>query len=336
MKKFKHLWKSYLKDIIMIIFGTTIMSIGVIGFYSQASITPSGLYGLATILCDVILQNPNELILRIAAGLVYLSINFIALLFIMKKMGKKFVLNITIGIINYILLNILLQYTPIKNYVYNNLVSSVDSIAPEYGILCCIFGGVLLGIGLGFVLRNNGSTGGCDLLAMAVNKVNPSITPGQIMTIVDTLVVLSCFSFYNIKASLYALIGIYVCNNVADMMLNGVNSLQAYFIITTNPTEVSDLIIKYVKRGVTKIDCEGMYSKKDKYMLLTIVKKKQVYLLKQVIKAYDPQSFMFSVSAKEAYGLGFVNFNNLSHETQIKKLSKLINEDSNELNTSNN
>lgn len=323
-KRLKQFWIKYLKDIVVILFGTTIMSIGVVGFYSQAEVTPSGLYGLITIFCDIIMNRPSQLILRIAAGIVYLLINIVALILIRKKMGKKFMINTCIAMVNYIGLNVVLQYTPLKEFVYENLVNNVSSMAYEYGILCTIFGGVFMGIGLGIVLRNNGSTGGCDLVAMAINKVNPSITPGQIMTIVDTIVVIGCFSFYNIKASLYALIGIYICNHVADMILEGVNSLQAYFIITSNIDEVSNLIMKHVKRGVTKVDCEGMYSKEQKAMLISIVKKNQVYMLKQVVRAYDPNAFMFSLSAKEAYGLGFVNFQKGSQEIQMKKLDKMI------------
>ena len=322
-KGIKKFWYNYLKDICMIILGTTIMSVGIVGFYSQASVTPSGLYGLITIATNVILKSPDELVLRFIAGLGYFIINLIALILIHKRMGVKFIINTSIAIINYIGLNVLLQFTPLKDYVMENLVVNAMSSAPEYGILCTIFGGVFMGIGLGIVFRNNGSTGGCDLLAMAVNKVNPSITPGQIMTVIDTIVVACCFGFYNIKASLYALIGIYICNKVADMMLDGVNSLQAYFIITSKAEEVSNIILKHVKRGVTKIDCEGMYSKQKKIMLLSIVRKKQVYLLKQVIKVYDPNAFMFSISAKEAYGLGFVNIQKASEE-QVRKLVKIM------------
>ena len=325
-KKFKYFWIQYLKDALYIILGTTIMSVGIVGFYSQADVTPSGLYGLTTIFFDLVLNHPSEIILRLCVGLTYLGINLIILMIIRSKLGIKFIVNTCIAITNYIVLNVVLQKTPIYTFVRSNLVENASSMASEYGILCSIFGGIFMGIGLGIVLRHNGSTGGCDLLAAAINKVNPSITPGQVMLTVDCLVVISCFSFYNIKASLYAPIGIYLCDHVADMIIDGVNSLRAYFIITDNPETVSDIILKHLKRGVTKINCEGMYSKQDKSMLLCLVRNNQVYVLKQVIKAYDEHAFMFSVSAKEAYGLGFVNFEKSTHVDNLKKLEKMLDE----------
>ena len=113
-------------------------------------------------------------------------------------------------------------------------------------------------------------------------------------------------------------ITIFICGKVSDIFVDGVRSFRAYYIITEKKEELSQAIFDNVHRGVTNIKCEGMYTKKDRDMLLVIVRRSQVMMLKKVVKEIDPDSFMFSDNVKEAYGKGFLTYSD-SNKTKASK-----------------
>ena len=157
------------------------------------------------------------------------------------------------------------------------------------------------------------------MVAVVVNKFFPTITTGQIVMCVDGIVVImSAIAYQSLMLPLYALITIFICGKVSDIFVDGVRSFRAYYIITEKKEELSQAIFDNVHRGVTNIKCEGMYTKKDRDMLLVIVRRSQVMMLKKVVKEIDPDSFMFSDNVKEAYGKGFLTYSD-SNKTKASK-----------------
>lgn len=302
--------KTLIFQIIVILIGTFIMSIGFSVFLSPHSITPGGFMGIAQIIHDLLFD-----LVDVPISILYLVLNVFLYLYAVIKFGYLFGIRTGIGIFSY---SIFVDIVASTNLV-NKITSAFNADEASSYILFAIYGGVLMGIGIGFVFRGNGSTGGCDLLAVVINKFFPTITTGQLIIVVDSLVViLSAIVYQSLVLPLYALITIFLSGKIADIFIDGVRSMRAYYIITNKKEELSTAIFTTIKRGVTNINCEGMYTHESRDMLLVIVRRSQIIALKKLVKDVDPNSFMFCSSIKETYGKGFMDYNN-------KKQNKTIN-----------
>ena len=243
----------------------------------------------------------------------------------MRFLGLSSLKNFLSSLFSYTIYTSIFENAQFITDILNKFQSESSLIGGGVYIIYAIYGGLIMGIGIGLVFRANGSTGGSDIVAVVVNKIMPTITNGQIVIIVDSIVVvLSVFAYGSLVLPLYALITIFVCGKVADVFVNGVKSLKAYYILTDKKEEITKRIFEEVQRGVTYIKCEGMFTRKEKDMLMVILKSSQFIQLKTIVKEVDPKSFMFGVAVKDAYGQGF-----LSHETKKPniKFKKNLNKD---------
>lgn len=299
--------KTLAVEILIILAGTFIMGLGFKIFLTPHKIVPGGFMGIAQIIHDL-LAEINFTYLSVSA--LYIILNIVLYIFAVRIMGFKFGIRAGIGIASYSLFVTLIENMSIVESINDQFVIE-EAQLPGVGtyILYALYGGILMGIGLGLVFRGNGSTGGCDLVAIITNKFFPRVTTGQIVILIDGLVVvLSAVVYQSLVLPLYALITIFICGKISDMFIDGVKSLRAFYIITDKKEEMSQLIFNYVGRGVTDIKCEGMFTHQDRDMLLVIVRRAQVMKLKQVVKEVDPNSFMFSSVVREAYGKGFLSY----------------------------
>lgn len=286
--------------------GTFIMALGYKIFLTPHNIVPGGFMGVAQIIQYLLAKVGFT---AISLSLWYIILNVFLYLFALKTLGFKFGLRAGVGIATYSLFVGLLENAGFIQDIITKL--ETESASGDMGIfiIYAIFGGVLMGIGMGLVFRFNGSTGGCDMVAMVTNKFLPTVTTGQIVLVVDSLVVISsAIAYQSIVLPLFALITIYIGSTVSDIFVDGVKSLRAYYILTDKKEELSEAILTVVNRGVTNIHCEGMFTRNDKDMLMVICRRNQINQLKKIVKDIDPNSFMFSGIVKEAYGNGFIKY----------------------------
>lgn len=298
---------SMLTQISLILVGTFIMAFGFMVFLSPYNIVPGGFMGIAQILYDVLSSVGFN---YISISLWYIIINLFLFVYAVKVLGLKFGLRTGVGILSYSLFVELIGSLDIVMKIGEQFTTETATLSGGgVYILYALYGGLLMGIGIGFVFRGEGSTGGCDMVAVVVNKFFPTITNGQIIMFVDGLVVVaSAIAYGSIVLPLFALITIFISGRVADMFVDGVRSLRAYYILTDKKEEMSNRIMTEIERGVTNIKCEGMYTKKDRDMLLVILRRTQIMKLKKIVKEVDINSFMFSSTVKEAYGQGFIMY----------------------------
>ena len=309
---------SMLSQIALILIGTFVMAFGFMVFLSPYNIVPGGFMGIAQILYDV-LKSIGFSYIPLSAW--YIILNLFLFVYAVKVLGLKFGLRAGIGILSYSLFIELIGSFDIIAKIgeqFNAEASTLSGVGVY--ILYALYGGLLMGAGIGFVFRGEGSTGGCDMVAVVVNKFFPTITNGQIIMIVDGCVVLaSAIAYGSIVLPLFALITIFISGRTADMFVDGVRSLRAYYILTDKKEEMSNRILTEIERGVTNIKCEGMYTKKDKDMLLVILRRTQIMKLKKIVKEVDINSFMFSSTVKEAYGQGFIAYENDDNKKKDKQ-----------------
>lgn len=173
-------------------------------------------------------------------------------------------------------------------------------------LLSSIFGGVIMGLGVGIVFRAGGTTGGSDTLGLLLNKRFPEIGISKFMLIIDTIVVIgSGVATRNVETPLYSIIVLYISSRVIDVVLNGLGYAKAVHIISDEPKKIGKAILEDLNRGVTVLKGKGFYTGKDKEVLLCIIGRSQVVKLKDLVNEIDSRAFVMVTDATEVLGEGF-------------------------------
>lgn len=170
--------------------------------------------------------------------------------------------------------------------------------------LNCLYGGLLLGVGLGLVYRGQGTSGGSDILGRILNhRLGISISQAYLVT--DTLVVLLGGIAFGWEKALYGLVVIYVSGLAAEMVSEGQSIFRTAMIITSKPDEVADVIMNDMERGVTILSGTGAYTGNDKPVLYCVITRTEVNQVKEMVREIDPKALMVIGIANEALGEGF-------------------------------
>lgn len=171
-------------------------------------------------------------------------------------------------------------------------------------LLGALFGGILVGLGLGIVFRGNASTGGTDLAAQIITKYT-GFTLGTSVALIDGLIVLAAAIVFDIEKGLYALVGLYVTTKTIDLVQVGFGRSKLVYIITNKQVQMRDAIYEEIDRGVTKLTATGGYTEAEKPILLVVVHQTEFTRLKKLVKDVDPGAFVIVSDAAEVLGEGF-------------------------------
>ena len=172
-------------------------------------------------------------------------------------------------------------------------------------LLGTLYGGVLLGIGLGLILRGGATTGGTDMVARMVHSRFPFISVGMFLMMIDGLVVVLAGVCVGLNEGLYAMIAIFVTSKLIDMVMARLTQTRACYIITSATDAVTDRIMKEMDRGVTHLMAKGAYSGTARPVILCVLSSQEVVKLKDIVREEDEKAFMFITGAHEALGEGF-------------------------------
>jgi uncharacterized membrane-anchored protein YitT (DUF2179 family) len=199
--------------------------------------------------------------------------------------------------------------TAIAILAFSFLTDFLALFIPAQGItqdnfLNCLFGGVLLGAGLGLVYRGRGTSGGSDILGRILNS-KFAIPISQSYLITDTVVVLAGGFTFGWEKALYGLVVIYVSGLAAEMVSEGSSIFRTAMIITSAPEAVIKEITGTLERGVTILQGKGGYTGADRPVLYCVVTRSEVNQLKELVHEADPDAFMVIGTAHEALGEGF-------------------------------
>lgn len=274
-------------DFIMIIIGTMIMGIAFSVFMEPNKISTGGFSGLAMII-KFLFEKIG--IYFLTSSVIYFVLNIGLFLYAFKALGRKFAIKAFVGITSYSLFMELFKLLPIE-IQYEPLISA-------------IYGGALMGIGLGLVVRFGGSTGGSDMIACIVRNRKKSISIGTIVVVVDIIVILlTLVTFSNgIEILPYTIIALLLDLVCTDFVNDGYKQVKAYYIITDKPKEIGDKLMQKLGRGCTMSKVTGMYSGEEKAIITCLVSKFQVTLLKRIVHDIDERAFMFSTTVNEVTG----------------------------------
>jgi uncharacterized membrane-anchored protein YitT (DUF2179 family) len=171
-------------------------------------------------------------------------------------------------------------------------------------VLNTLYGGLVMGIGLGLVYRGQGTSGGSDILGRILNyRLHISISQAYLLT--DGLVVLAAGFTFGWERALYGLILIYVSGLAAEMASEGEGVFRTALIITNEAEQVAGQIMTVLERGVTILPGTGAYTGTDRPVLYCVVTRAEVNQLKALVREVDPKAFMVIGQAHEALGEGF-------------------------------
>ena len=190
--------------------------------------------------------------------------------------------------------------------VFTDLLLELTDSQPFTGdiLLATIFGGLILGLGLGLVYLGRGTSGGTDIIGRIMNKrLGMSVSNAYMIT--DSLAVILAGFVFTWDKALYGIIMIYLSGVAADMISQGTNAVRSAMIVTNKTQEVAAAISDELGRGATIIQAKGSYTNDDKPILYCVVTPGEVVRLKTLVHDTDPTAFMVVGHANEALGEGF-------------------------------
>ena len=176
-------------------------------------------------------------------------------------------------------------------------------------LVCGIYGGLLCGLGIGMVFVAGTSTGGSDILVRLLKLHYRNVPIGTISTVFDALVViLTGFVFHDISRAMYSGIAVFVTGQVMDIVVYRFDYSKVALIISDCPDEIATDVAQKLDRGVTFLDGHGYYSRQDKKVILTVVKKGQLAELKELVMERDKDAFVIVQEAHQVLGDGFSRY----------------------------
>lgn len=172
-------------------------------------------------------------------------------------------------------------------------------------LMAALLGGALNGVGLGLVFGRGASTGGSDLLSTLLKQIFPGMTTAAILAIVDGAIVAAGMLVFGIRIGLYSIVAVFVTTRLMDRILEGLKFAKMLYIISNEPDAIAAVIMKEIDRGVTSLSGKGMYSGKQKNVLMCAVSRKEAVKIMRIVKKNDANAFVIISDVREVMGEGF-------------------------------
>ena len=269
----------------LILIGSFILASGLVLFITPYKIIPGGVYGIS-IMLHYLFGTP--------VGLVALCFDIPLTIIGVKVLGPRFGYKTVLGF------SLTAIFTDTLTYFWG-----FEPLVKGDALLSSIFGGVLVGLGLGLIFRAKATSGGSDIIAMIIAK-KTRLPLGMLMIYVDSVIVLlGLLVFQDWKIPLYSWIVIFIAGKVIDIVITGISYDKSIFIISEKHEEIRDKIINNLNRGGTYIEGKGMFNMADRKIIFTVVSRREVAILEEYIHEIDPKAFLTVTDATEILGEGF-------------------------------
>ncbi len=269
----------------LIVIGTFLVAAGYVYFITPYKIVPGGIYGISIVLHHLF---------GTPVGLTALLFNIPLTIIGTKVLGPRFGTKTVVG---FVLTSVFVDTLSFFSE-YRPLVESDP-------LLSSVFGGALVGAGVGMIFKSKATSGGSDVIAMIIARFT-RLPLGQLMMAVDSVIVLVGFAaFGDWRTPLYSWITIFVMGKTIDTVLSGVNYEKTIFIVSEKHLEIRDKIINDLNRGGTFLQGEGMFNGQSKKVIFTVVNRRELAMLEEFINKIDPKAFLTIMDAHEILGQGF-------------------------------
>ncbi|MGL4851791.1 MAG: YitT family protein [Phocaeicola sp.] len=279
------------EDYLAITFGLICYALGWTAFMLPYQITTGGVSGISAIIYYAT---------GIEIQISYFVINVAFLAVALKILGPKFSLKTIYAIF---MLTFLLWFFQEGFKDANGVLPQILGENQEF--MACVIGACLLGLGIGIIFTNNGSTGGTDIIALIVNKYR-DVTLGRMMMYCDIIIISSCyFIFQDWKRVVFGFVTLIIMTVVIDWVINSNKQSVQFLIFSRKHNEIAEGISKKIDRGVTLLDGTGWYSGQDIKVVVVLAKKSQSLDIFRLVKDIDGNAFISQSNVVGVYGEGF-------------------------------
>lgn len=262
-----------------------VYSVGISLFLDPNELAPGGVTGISIIL--------NRLT-GVETGTLILLLNVPILLLGVWKFGLKVIFSTL--------------YCIIFVSFLTNLLAPVGALTTD-PILAVLAGCSMIAIGMGYVFRAGGTTGGTDIIIKVIRRNKPHIRTGTLLLLLDAVVVaLSVIVFGDLDKALYAGVGAFVTSLVLDLVLYGRDEAKMIYIISDNAGQIAGRLLSELSVGVTYVEGRGAFSGKEKDIILCVMRKPLFPKTEEIVKQEDSEAFMIISSATEIYGEGYKSY----------------------------
>ncbi|MED1782758.1 YitT family protein [Brevibacillus fortis] len=256
-----------LKRIFGILIGASLFSVALEIFLVPNNIIDGGIVGISII---------TSHLSGLPLGVFLFVLNLPFLIIGYKQIGKTFALSTLFGV-------------TIMS-IGTTLLHPVQGLTDD-PLLAAVFGGILLGIGVGLVLRYGGSLDGTEIVAVLLNKKSP-FSVGEIVMFMNLFILSSAGFVFGWDRAMYSLIAYYIAFKMIDLTIEGFQESKAVWIISDNHKDLGDAIVARLGRGVTYLNGEGGYTGDDKKVIFCIITRLEEAKLKLIVEEVDENAFL--------------------------------------------
>ena len=267
-------------DYLLLTLGALVTAFSFAAFFLPHDIAPGGVTGIATVLSSVTALN---------VGLLSFLINLPLFAIGWRRVGWRFAARSFIAML---LLSLFIDVIPVFDLSGDMMLAS-------------LFGGVIMGVGLGMVVRSGATTGGTDMAALIVHEHWSFLTVPMVLFAIDAVVVVIAAMAFGLQAGLFALVSLFTSTKAMDAVIKGFNTAMQFLIISAKQDEIIRRIHSEMDRGCTRLEATGTYEGRKNGALLCVVSRMEAAKLKKIVSEVDPRAFVTVCDVHEALGEGF-------------------------------
>ena len=288
-----------IKNIIVLICATLLYTVTTYIFVLENDFAPSGLSGVLAMIAA-----KSELTI---GSFVLLVINAPLLIWSFFSLSKRFAIYTTLSVVimclGFFLLDKIEGAERLRFFDSKVIIAGEEYFDFGRRIFCAVISGFSAGVAIASMFRINASLGGVDIIVALIQKVKPRANVSIVLFAVNAVIIVaSYFVFKDVEGVLLSLIYIIIFSKVCEYILNGVKKALKFEVVTEHPTEIAREIIEKLGHSATVTQAKGMYANTDKYLLICVIRSRQVADFEKILKKY-PDTFAFASSVSEVFGM---------------------------------
>lgn len=257
----------FLRRVMFMIIGSALVSVALEIFLVPNNIIDGGIVGISIILSHLS---------HFPLGIFLVLLNLPFLLIGYKQIGKTFALSTLFSVI--------------LMSIGTTLLHPVQAITID-PLLAAVFGGIVLGIGVGLVIRSGGSLDGTEIVAILVSKKSP-FSVGEIVMFINFFILGSAGFVFGWDHAMYSLIAYFIAFKLIDITIEGLDQSKSVWIISDEYNKIGDSITSRLGRGVTYLQGEGAFTGDDKKVIFSVITRLEEAKLKSIVDELDPKAFL--------------------------------------------
>ena len=277
-KSKKELAKEVIIQLVWLTIGAIIVAFALESFMFPHKIFDGGVIGVSMML---------SYLTHTQLGLLIFLINLPFLVLAFSKLGVRFVLQTLYAV------SVLSIFTNVFHW----------EIATKDPLLAPIFGGIILGTGIGLVLKNNASLDGTEIMSIRLSQKFSFMSVGQFLMGFNLFIYMAAGLMFGWDKAMYSILTYFIASKTIDIVMEGLNSSKSVRIVSEKYREIGKMIIKEVDVSVTYIRSKGGYSGLDNVLTFCVVSRLELAKLKQLVKDIDPKAFLVIENVHEVEGV---------------------------------